>query len=211
MPRLMSLFALMLAALCLAVPAQVGATVLVPGFQTSAVNMPPSEEETEEEEEEEEEEDGEEPPSDDPEERAEEEDEAGETEEATGPFPPDECLLRTARARLFDYSARDRVRLVIRYTSLAPAEVEVSYRLKNGVKLGTVERRFSKKGVFRLSRRLNPTQADKVSTAKGFAVQLSIPAAPSYCGRYYTRRLTTKRTVHNQVVWFQSDSIFGTG
>ena len=39
---------------------------------------------------------------------------------------------------------------------------------------------------------------------------LSQTVAPGYCHRFETRRLTVKRTVHSQVVWFQSDSIFGT-
>lgn len=132
----------------------------------------------------------------------------------TGPYPPDECLLRTARARLFIYSGRNQVRLVIRYTSLASARVSVDFTRKGKkgkLALGQATQRFQKKGVFRLTERLSDGEAAKVRSARGFLVEMRIPAAPSYCERYYSRRLTIKRTVHNQVVWFQSDSIFGTG
>ena len=54
-------------------------------------------------------------------------------------MPPPECLLRTARARLFTYPAHEKVRLAIRYTSYAPADVDVEFRLSGGrgsLKLG---------------------------------------------------------------------------
>jgi len=143
-----------------------------------------------------------------------EEEAEAECEEATSPFPPDECLLRTARARLFAYTSRNKVRLVIRYTSLAPAEVSVDYWLKGRkgpLTLGQAKQRFAKKGVFRLTEKLTEAEAEKVRGAKGFMVDLNLPVAPRYCKRFYTRRLTIKRTVHSQVVWFQSDSIFGAG
>lgn len=147
-------------------------------------------------------------------EEAEEEEDEGECEEEdTSPFPPDDCLLRTARARVFTYTTHDKARLVIRYTSLAPAEVTVDYRLKGGkgsLQLGEAKQRFGKSGIFRTTESLSDTQMAKVRAAKSFSVQLRIPATPSFCNRYYDRHLTIKRTVHSQVVWFQSDSIFGT-
>ena len=51
---------------------------------------------------------------------------------------------------------------------------------------------------------------EKVRAAKRFTVMMSIPGTPRYCNRYDTRHLTIRKTVHSQVVWFQSDSIFGT-
>jgi hypothetical protein len=50
---------------------------------------------------------------------------------------------------------------------------------------------------------------DKVRAARRFIVMIDVPGAPTYCDRYDTRHLTIRRSVHNQVVWFQSDSIFG--
>ncbi len=137
-----------------------------------------------------------------------------EEEDAVGPFPPDECLLRTARARVFTSPAKSTVRLVVRYTSLAPAQVTVDYRLtgkKGALSLGQARQRFQKSGVFRLAATLSEAQMSKVRAAKSFEVSMRIPAAPSDCNRFYSRQLTIKRTVHNQIVWFQSDSIFGTG
>jgi hypothetical protein len=131
----------------------------------------------------------------------------------TSPYPPEECLLRTARTRVFTYAAQDKIRLVVRYTSFAPADVIVAYRLSGGkgsLSLGEVKDRFSKKGLFRATEKLSKAQMAKVRAAKRFTVDLNIPAAPNFCRRYETRHLTIKRIVHSQVVWFQSDSIFGT-
>jgi len=60
-----------------------------------------------------------------------EEETAGECEEEAraSRLPPSECRLRSARARVVVHSARDRIGLVIRYTSFAPAEVRVGHRL----------------------------------------------------------------------------------
>jgi hypothetical protein len=145
----------------------------------------------------------------------EEEDEGAECEEEADDSraPPEECLLRTARARLFTYSSQNRVRLVIRYTSFAPADVSVDYRLMGGkgaLKLGSARQRFAKKGLFRLNERLTEGEMEKVRAARRFTVSMTVPEAPRYCHRYDTRHLTVKHSIHNQVVWFQSDSIFGT-
>ena len=120
--------------------------------------------------------------------------------------------MRTARARLFTYSSQSRVRLVIRYTAFAPADVYVDFKLSGGkgsLKLGTAHLHFSESGLLRVNQHLGDGEMDKVRAAKRFTVQLNVPQAPRYCRRYDTRHLTIRRTVHNQVVWFQSDSIFG--
>jgi hypothetical protein len=128
-------------------------------------------------------------------------------------LPPEECLLRTARARLFAYGSQNRVRLMIRYTSFAPADVFVDYRLtggKGGLKLGSAHQRFARKGLFRATERLTEAEMDRVRAAHRFTVSISVPEAPRYCRRYETRHLTIKHSAHSQVVWSQSDSIFGT-
>lgn len=129
-----------------------------------------------------------------------------------GRVPPEECLMRTARARLFTYSSQNRVRLVIRYTAFAPADVYVEFKLSGGkgsLKLGTVHQRFAKSGLLRVNERLGDGAMDKVRAAKRFTVVMTIPSAPRYCHHYDTRHLTIRHTIHGQVVWFQSDSIFG--
>jgi hypothetical protein len=131
----------------------------------------------------------------------------------TSPIPPEECLLRSARARVLTFSAHDRIRLVIRYTSFAPADVLVGYRLAGGrgsLGLGSARAHFAKQGLYRATERLSEAQAAKVRAARRFTVTLDIPGAPDYCHRYETRHLTIRKTVHSQVVWFQEDSIFGT-
>jgi hypothetical protein len=143
---------------------------------------------------------------------AEEDEEDCEEEADESRFPPEECLLRTARGRLFTYSTQNRVRLVIRYTAFSPAEVIVDYRLAGGrgaLRLGSAHQRFAKKGLFRVSERLTDAEMDRVRAARRFTVSMTVPEAPRYCHRYDTRHLTIKRSLHNQLVWFQSDSIFG--
>jgi hypothetical protein len=131
----------------------------------------------------------------------------------TSALPPEECLLRSARARVLTYTAHDKVRLVIRYTSFAPADVLVGYRLAGSggsLGLGSARAHFAKGGIYRATERLSETQAAKVRAAKRFTVTLDILGAPAYCHRFETRHLTIRKTVHNQVVWFQEGSIFGT-
>lgn len=127
--------------------------------------------------------------------------------------PPSTCLLRTARARLFAYASHDRVRLVIRYTTFAPASVAVDYSFDGGRRpqtLGAATRRFTASGLFRVTEKLSRREMAKVLAAKGFTVKMDIAAAPKYCHRFYTRHLTVRRDVHGQSVWYQSDSAFGT-
>ena len=101
---------------------------------------------------------------------------------------------------------------MIRYTSFSPADVVVDYRLLGGrgsLKLGGGHQRFAKRGLLRVTEKLSDAEMEKVRAARRFTVSMAIPEAPRYCRRYDTRHLTIKRTVHSQVVWFQSDSIFG--
>jgi hypothetical protein len=84
--------------------------------------------------------------------------------------------------------------------------------VKNGsLNLGQARQRYQKSGVFRLAETLSQAQMRRVREAKSFAVTMRIAAVPSYCNRFYPRRLTIEQTIQNQVVRFQSDSTFGTG
>ena len=142
----------------------------------------------------------------------EEAEDCDEDEAGAGRVPPEECLLRTARARLFAFSSQNRVRLVIRYTAFEPGDVYVDFSLgagKASLKLGTAHQRFAKAGLLRVNERLGEAAMDKVRAAKRFTVVMTIPATPRLCRHYDTRHLTIRRTVHNRAVWFQSDSIFG--
>ena len=143
----------------------------------------------------------------------EEEGECEEEEAADSRVPPEECVLRTARARLFTFASQNRIRLVIRYTAFDPGDVFVDYRLsggKGGLKLGTAHQHFEKRGLLRVNQRLSEAEMNKVRAAKRFTIVMTIPAAPRFCRRFDTRHLTIRRTIHSQAVWFQSDSVFGT-
>lgn len=128
------------------------------------------------------------------------------------PFPPEECVLRTARSQIFAYPAQDRVRLVISYTSLAPAEVAVDYKLAGGkgsLGLGRTRRHLAMQGQLQLTAHLSKAKMNLVQRAKAFTVDTDIVATPAYCQRFYTRRLGIKHGGRSQLVWSQSDSIFG--
>lgn len=142
----------------------------------------------------------------------EEEEECAEEEAEDSRVPPEECVLRSARARLFTYSSQDRIRLVIRYTAFDPGDVYVEYRLsgaKGGLKLGTAHQHFEKRGLLRVNQRLGENAMSRVRAAKRFTVVMTIPTAPRFCHHYDTRHLTIRRTIKSQAVWFQSDSVFG--
>jgi hypothetical protein len=124
---------------------------------------------------------------------------------------PRACVLRVARARVFAYTKKHKVRLVIRYTSYHPADVTVSYRLtgtKGKLALGSASAHFNVAGVFRLPESLDSGEAGKVRAAQLVTVRFEIAGAPQSCGRYYTKQLTIPRRISGQTVWFQSDSIF---
>ncbi len=124
---------------------------------------------------------------------------------------PKKCILRVARARVFVFTAHDKVRLVIHYTSYRPATVAVDYKesgSRGGLELGSASAGFKKTGVFRLSERLDKAEMTKVRAAKNFDVQFRIPRTPGSCKRFYTKTLTIPKQISNQTVWFQSDSRF---
>jgi hypothetical protein len=144
------------------------------------------------------------------------EDEGEEAEEeceaeaqATGQLLPEECLLRTASAQVFTDERHDKVRLVLRYTALAPTAVTIEYRLKGGkgsLRLGQASKRFGQRGVFRANERLSESEMTRVRAAKSFEVQLHVPGAPAFCSRYYSKRLTIKHGGHDHSAWSEADS-----
>jgi hypothetical protein len=130
-----------------------------------------------------------------------------EEEEGEATAPPSECLLRTVSARVFTYANREQVSLVLGYTSSAPVNATVDYRLKGGkgaLSLGKTTHQLSRQGVIRVTEKLNESQMAKVKAAKDFSVRVRVLSAPSYCRSYFTRRLNVKRKVNGQVVWRQA-------
>lgn len=127
---------------------------------------------------------------------------------------PATCRLRQARSRVIIFRKKNVARLVVRYATLRPADVTTSYaaKLKNGktLNLGKVARHFNSKGTFRLvAPSLTKQEIAQLRTkVKSFTVKFAIPGTKKDCARFYTKRLTLKRTVEKQIVWFQSDSLF---
>jgi hypothetical protein len=122
---------------------------------------------------------------------------------------PEECLVHSARARVFASADRDRLRLVIDYRSVAPANVSVDFFLKGSkgpLSLGRVRRHFGRQGLLRIFERLTDSQIEKARAAKSFVVRLDVPQTPRYCRRFNTKRLTVRKLVHGTSVWLQAGS-----
>jgi hypothetical protein len=126
------------------------------------------------------------------------------------PGTPATCRIRVARARVFVFRAKDVVRLVVRYKTSRPADVTVSYKAKlasgKSINLGKVEHHFRREGIFRLPKDAGELIEKLRRAVKSFVVKFAIPGTERDCARFYTKRLTKKRTVQRQFVWFQEDS-----
>lgn len=118
------------------------------------------------------EEDGEEEGAEDEEEEEEEEEE----NEETGLFPPEECLLRSARAHAV--VTHQTLKLTVDYTTYEPANARVEVR-RGGVQIGSAWRHLWRSGVLRITKKL----AEKPK-AERLVVRLRIPGAPPSCGRF---------------------------
>jgi hypothetical protein len=191
-----SLLAISLLAALLFVRQAEAASLPLPA-QAPSTALGDAEDEEAEDEEESEDEEGEEEESEDEEE--------GEGSGTVGPLLlPPECLLHTAAAQVAASSTHGVVRLTIRYTSYAPTNVSVNYWLrgaKGSLQLGETKRHFGRRGVFREEAHLSDHAMSKVLAARAFIVQLDIGAAPSYCAKYSTQRLTAKRVAGSHATW----------
>lgn len=117
---------------------------------------------------------------------------------------PPECLLHTAESQVAASAAHGVVQLTIRYTSYTPTNVSVNYWLKGSkgsLQLGETKRHFARKGVFREEAHLSERAMSKALAARVFIVQLDIAAAPSYCAKYSTQRLTAKHAAGGHATW----------
>jgi hypothetical protein len=133
---------------------------------------------------------------------------------ATVAQQPSSCALRISRARVFLFSRHPRLRLVARYRTDHPADVNIDFTaVKGGNKdpLGTVTRHFVKHGLFRLRKQLTDSEAEQLRDTDKFVVNFEIPGEPGFCARKYRKELTVPRIIDGQRVVFQSDSKFGPG
>ena len=137
---------------------------------------------------------------------------------------PKSCKVKTTRARAQVRSRQNRVYIVTRYTSWKPARNVVArfYSLvphKRGRHtkvyreyLGKVRANFKKRGgVVRSPRKLNVKTAKRLRHHKDLRVSLRVPGTSSACTRYLSKNLDVPKTVHKQLVLFQTDSVFTPG
>jgi hypothetical protein len=120
---------------------------------------------------------------------------------------PEECLLRSANARLVAYDSHNDVRLTVGYTTYEPVAATIDYRLaddKGSLHLGTAKRHLGRSGVIRLSKALADPKMDKVEAAGLAIVRLHIAGSPSSCRRFETEQLNVKRASKSQAVWSES-------
>ncbi len=137
-----------------------------------------------------------------------EEDEA-ECEEEFGPGEaPQECLLTSAQTTATAAANKDKVRLQIHYTTSTPTTVTVEYGLHGGkgsLFLGSEKKHFGRRGVLRLTRVLTESQMTKAMAAKGFTVQLHVPAAPGYCKSFFDYQLDVRQATPSGLSWRPSE------
>jgi hypothetical protein len=108
-----------------------------------------------------------------------------------GEAPP-ECLLTTARPRISVSAAQQRLRLDVRYTLAAPAEVNVGLRSSGGkgtVALAASKRHLSHSGNFHETAQLTEAETERALAAKQFTVRLQVLDVPGLCHRYDFRHL----------------------
>ncbi len=129
-----------------------------------------------------------------------------------GPYPPEECLLRTVQARVVSSASHNRLRFIVRYSMVVPTRAYLDFEVHKGhdsFALDIVKRHFGKSGVVRITESLGSGQMEKARSASDYLLTLDIPSTPSFCQPYFTRRLSQKRTLHGQTVWLQSDPAAG--
>lgn len=117
---------------------------------------------------------------------------------------PPECLLHTAEAHVVASASQGTVRLTVHYTAFTPTNVTVDYWLKGSkgaLHLGETKRHFARQGVLREDAHVSDRAMGKVLAARSFIVQLGIPAAPSFCEKYSTQRLTAKHVAGGHATW----------
>jgi hypothetical protein len=144
----------------------------------------------------------------DEEEEGEDSEEAGEECEAeaddTSFSPAEDCYLRTARARVVAFPARNTMRLTLGYTTYTPAEATVEYGTDSDPRLGTVRRRLGRSGVVRLSKHLGSREMAQARAARRFTVTVHVPDAPQGCRPFEVQRLQVERSSDSRVTWSET-------
>jgi hypothetical protein len=124
-----------------------------------------------------------------------------------GAVAPEECLVRSARARVVAYATHNTVRLTVGYTTYEPTTATIEYDLTGGkgsLHLGTEKRHLGRSGVLRVTTNLSDPQMSKVKAAGHFTVRLHSAEAPGSCRSFETEQLTVKHASKRLAVWAQA-------
>jgi hypothetical protein len=138
-----------------------------------------------------------------------EEGEEAECEEGfeEGEEAPTECLLTTAQPRIAIAPEQRRLRLEVRYTVTAPADVLVGLRSAGGhgsTSVAAQKRHLIHSGSFQETVELSPAAATRALAAKQFTVRLHVLGVPSSCQRYESRHLSVKHQAHGGAVFSET-------
>lgn len=127
--------------------------------------------------------------------------------------PPPECKTRFTKARFFVFKKQSAYRLVARYWSKEPGEVEISFFARDsdgskGKSMGSLTRSFQTEGRFRVRKTVGKQRMKQLRESKhGFIADFRIKGAlPDYCEMAGSLELTDPQRVKNQFVWFQPGS-----
>lgn len=125
-------------------------------------------------------------------------------------YAPQACVLKSGRARAFEYAKQNRVRLVYPYTSYkraANVNVKLFAVLKGHKQIQVASARLDlkKQAVIRIIKSLPKKVMSQVRKARYFSAQLSIPHTAAACSSYLNRKLSVKQKVAGQFVYFPED------
>jgi hypothetical protein len=141
----------------------------------------------------------------------EEEEEAGEEEEeceaeaeGSGSVSAEDCFLRTVHARIVAFPDRNMVRLTLGYTTYAPAQATVEYKVKHD-RLGAVNRRLGRSGVVRLNKHLGDREMSRVQGSGRFTVTVHVSEAPGACQRFESAQLEVEHSSDSRITWSEND------
>jgi hypothetical protein len=126
-------------------------------------------------------------------------------EAAPADAAPEECLLRSARARVIQAS-EGRLRLIVHYRAVIPTRAYVELRMRTGgetFSLGLVRRPLGRSGRLRLNETLSAEGVKRARGARDFLVTLDLPSAPDHCRGRLTLRLSERRTIRGHSVWIE--------
>jgi len=128
-----------------------------------------------------------------------------EAEESGGSSSADDCLLRTANARVVALPAHNTLRLTLGYTTFEPARATVEYGARKDDRLGTASRTLGRSGVVRLSKHLGDGELARLRGAHHLTVTVNVPGVPQRClQQVETQQLAVRQSSSSRITWSES-------